>query len=158
MMRSQRILITIICIIIFTLFYENFSFYAQKDFKREKSIATNIIDGDTIVVSGGERIRLLGIDSPEKGEFYYSNAKKKLEALIENKEVELEKGEGDDKDKYGRLLRYIFLNGTNINLKLVEGGYAICYFYEPSVYKESCKQLEENALTNKIGRWQNATN
>jgi micrococcal nuclease len=158
MMRSQRILLTLISIILFALIYDNFSGIFASEAKRENAIATNIIDGDTIVVSGGERVRLLGVDTPEKGEFYYSESKKKLESLIENKEVELERGEGDDKDKYGRLLRYIFLNGTNINLKLVEEGYAICYFYEPSIYKESCKQLEENAIANKIGRWQNSTN
>ncbi len=119
----------------------------------EKTIVTNVIDGDTIVISGGERARLLGMDTPEKGEFYYKEAKEKLEQIIENKEIALER-EGDNKDKYDRLLRYVFLNDTNINLLMVEEGYAICYFYGESKYKEICKSLEQNAMQNKIGRWQ----
>src|SRR3989344_4886614 len=64
-------------------------------------------------------VRLLGINSPEKGELYYDEAEKFLEGLILNKTIKLEKGR-EDKDKYGRLLRYIFINDKNINLKIVE--------------------------------------
>lgn len=121
----------------------------------EKTIVTNVIDGDTIVISGGERVRLLGIDTPEKGEFFYKESKARMEQLVENKEVLLKK-EGENKDKYGRILRYIFLNDTNINLQMVEEGFAICYFYEESKYQAICKDLEENAMQDKIGRWQNS--
>lgn len=129
---------------------------AQHEDKVEKSFVTNVIDGDTIVISGGERVRLLGIDAPEKGEFFYQESKERLEELIENKEIVLER-EGDNKDKYDRLLRYIFLDSRNINLLLVEEGHAICYFYEESRYQSACKGLEETAMQNKIGRWQNQT-
>ena len=122
--------------------------------EQKKSFVTNVIDGDTIVISGGERVRLLGIDAPEKGEFFYKEAKARLEELIENRNVTLER-EGDNKDKYGRLLRYIFAEDTNINLLMVEEGYAICYFYGESKYQDVCREFEENAMQNKIGRWQN---
>lgn len=123
--------------------------------EREKTVVTNVIDGDTIVISGGERVRLLGIDTPEKGELFYKESKERLEQLVENREVSLEK-EGDNKDKYDRLLRYVFLNDTNINLLLVQEGFAICYFYQESKYQQDCKNLEENAMQNRIGRWQKA--
>lgn len=151
-MRRKESLLLLAIFVVSIFLYNNV--FQGKAIEREKTIVTSVVDGDTIVISGGERARLLGIDTPEKGEFFYKEAKARLEQLVENKEVLLER-EGENKDKYGRLLRYLFIDDTNINLKLVEEGYAICYFYEQSKYQEACKKLEENAMTNKIGRWQN---
>lgn len=146
---------TLPAIIIFIAFLFLYSFIDTYILvEKEKTITTNVIDGDTIVINGGERVRLLGIDTPEKGEFYYKEAKARLEQLIENNEISIEK-EGDNKDKYDRLLRYIFLNETNINMEMVEEGYAICYFYGKSRYQSLCRSLEQNAMQNKLGRWQN---
>lgn len=154
MKRETRIIITLLFLVVSIFFYNTFyQGNAAKNAEREKTIVTNVIDGDTIVISGGERIRLLGIDAPEKGEFYYKESKARLEQLIENKEVSLEK-EGENKDKYDRLLRYVFVDDTNINMQMVEEGYAICYFYGKSKYQESCKSLEEKAMNDKTGRWQ----
>lgn len=150
-------IISILIILVVSFFLYNALYQGntiQNQPAREQTIVTNVIDGDTIVISGGERVRLLGIDTLEKGEFFYKESKGRMEQLVENKEVMLEK-EGDNKDQYGRLLRYIFLNDTNINLQMVEEGFAICYFYEESKYQAVCKDLEENAMQNKIGRWQN---
>lgn len=85
-----------------------------------------VIDGDTIV-SNETSIRLLGINSPEKGEKYYSEAKEFLEDLILNKTVRLEFGK-EREDRYRRTLAYLYLGNENINLKLVEKGYANIYF------------------------------
>lgn len=92
----------------------------------EEGRVTRIIDGDTVEI-GNESIRLLGINTPEKGEIYYKEAKELLSGLVLNKTVRLEK-EKEDKDLYGRKLRYIFLNNENINLKLIENGLANSYF------------------------------
>src|SRR3989338_8519092 len=110
-MKIRTIIYLLVFIIVLFLYNSSFGFKPENG----RTIVTNVIDGDTIVISGGERVRLLGIDTPEKGEFFYKEGKARLEELIENKNVTLEK-EGDNKDKYGRLLRYIFLNDTNINL------------------------------------------
>lgn len=150
---KRKIVPLIIIFLLFIFIYSIADNYLPAE--KEKTVVTNVIDGDTIVISGGERVRLLGIDTPEKGEFFYKEAKVRMEQLVESKEVFLEK-EGDNKDKYDRLLRYIFLNDTNVNLLLVEEGYAICYFYGESKYQDSCRQLEDNAMQNKIGRWQKA--
>ncbi len=155
-MKRINAIVTLLFLVISALFYNNFyqGSAISNGQTKEQVTVTNVIDGDTIVIIGGERVRLLGIDTPEKGEFFYKEAKTRLEQLVEKKNVTLEK-EGENKDKYGRLLRYIFIDDTNINLKLVEEGYAICYFYDKSKHQELCKKAEQNAMQNKIGRWQN---
>ncbi|PJB99637.1 MAG: hypothetical protein CO077_00640 [Candidatus Nealsonbacteria bacterium CG_4_9_14_0_8_um_filter_35_12] len=120
----------------------------------EKTIATKIIDGDTIVVEGGNNVRILGIDADESGYPCYNEAKKRLEELILNKEVKLEK-DVTDVDQYKRCLRYVFLADQNIGLELVKEGLAIARFYEPDLkYKEEISLAEKTAIENKIGcKW-----
>jgi len=155
-MKLEKIILSII-LVASVIFLYYFDYKASNPYyEKEKAIVTNVIDGDTIITSGGERIRLLGIDSPEKGEYTYKEAKARLEQLVEQKEVSLLR-EKEDRDQYDRLLRWIFLNDTNINLLLVQEGLARCYFYETSKYQKNCKELETNAIKYKIGMWINAS-
>jgi micrococcal nuclease len=141
------LLIFLICLFVYNTFYQG---KAVQNQAREETVVSNVVDGDTIVISGGERVRLLGMDTPEKGEFFYKEAKQRLEQLIEKRNVTLEK-EGDNKDKYDRLLRYVFIDSVNVNMQMVEEGYANCYFYEKSRYQELCRGLEDKARSEKIG-------
>ncbi len=98
-----------------------------KTFEEANTIHVDrVIDGDTIE-SNKSSIRLLGINTPEKGEEYYLEAKEYLEGRILNKSVRLE---GNEKDLYGRKLAYVFFEGENINLELIENGLANPYFPE----------------------------
>jgi len=105
-------------------------------------------------VEGGSRVRLLGMDTDERGYPCYAEAKKRMEELVLNKEAYLEP-EGEDKDQYGRYLRYIFVDGENINLRMVQEGLAIASFYqEDSKYKAEIIAAEKNAMDNGIGcKW-----
>lgn len=121
----------------------------------EKRIVTKIIDGDTIIVSGGETTRLLGIDADEKGYPCYTQAKKRLENLTLGKEVLLE-SDIEDKDIYGRLLRYVLLDEENINILLVKEGLAIARLENNKKYNQEIKDAEAYAISNKIGcKWAN---
>src|SRR3989344_5226684 len=113
---------------------------------------TNVVDGDTLDLENFGRIRLSGINTPETGECYYQEAKDKLEELVLGKEVYLEKDK-TDLDKYGRRLRYVYLNDIMINKYLVENGFARVYDkYEQDTKRyDELKEIEKLALS--LGVW-----
>lgn len=88
------------------------------------------VDGDTIELANGEKVRYIGMDTPETVDprkpvgCYGHEASAYNKQLVEGKEVVLAK-DLVDKDKYGRLLRYVYLiDGTFVNLQLVQNGFA----------------------------------
>ena len=123
----------------------------------QDSIVTKVIDGDTVVVEGGDHVRLLGMDADEKGYPCYDAAKTRLEELTLEKTVKLE-SDGTDKDQYGRLLRYIFAGGQNIDEQLVAEGLAVARFYpENKKYRTEIDAAEALAIKNKTGcKWSGA--
>ncbi len=150
--KKKKIILIIILLILALLL----KFYPSLDTKlqgflieSETAYIDRIIDGDT-VKSNEISIRLLGINSPEKGEKYYSEAKEFLEELILNETVRLEFRK-DREDKYGRTLAYLYFKEDNINKKIVEEGYANFYF--PSgrdiYYKDFEKAWEKCIEQNK---------
>ncbi len=107
----------------------------------EYATITRVIDGDTLEIDTGERVRLVCIDAPERGEKGYSEAKEFLEDLVLNKEVKLQR-DITDKDKYDRLLRYIYTKeGTFVDELMVLEGHAQAYVYEPDT--RLCPQIIE---------------
>ncbi len=114
---------------LFTINYPYLDRITGNFLNEQKSVhITRVIDGDTIV-AGNETIRLLGINTPERKDYLYNEANEFLNASVFNKTVYLDFGKRET-DKYGRTLAYIFLDGKNINLELVEEGYANPYFLE----------------------------
>lgn len=107
--------------------------------EKESAIVERIIDGDTIVVYNDIHVRLLGVNTPERGEDYYQNAKKFLEEKIANKTILLESG-NEEYDRYGRKLAYVFLNQENINLELVRNGFANPYIYDNDMHTSELRQ------------------
>ena len=117
-------------------------------------LATKVIDGDTFLIEGGYSVRILGIDADERGYPCYDAAKNKLEELILNQEVELEKGT-EDKDQWCRYLRYVFLGDQNISLEMVKEGLAVARSSPEDVkYREELSLAEKEAKDNKVGcKW-----
>jgi len=103
---------------------------------RREQVATvaYVIDGDTIVLRGGGRVRLLQVDAPEvgEGECYSHRATRALRGLLPvGTAVALLPDSGLDRvDRYGRLLRYVFRGGRNVNLSLVSRGAATVWFFK----------------------------
>ena len=120
---------------------------------------TRAVDGDTIEIEGGEKVRYIGIDTPETVDprkpvqCFGIEASKKNKELVEGKTVRLEK-DITDRDKYSRLLRYIWVDELFVNLELVKQGFATSYTYPPDIkYQEEFLAAEKEARENKLGLW-----
>ena len=118
-----------------------------------------VVDGDTITISDGEKVRLIQIDTPELSSkaCYGVEAKLELTKLLSQPgEVTLKADPMLDKvDRYGRSLRYVFIGGTNLNLRLVEIGAAAPYFYrkEKGLYAGALLKAAQSAQKRKLGLW-----
>lgn len=132
----------------------------QEEFKEVKTyLVTKVIDGDTITIEGGQVIRYIGIDTPETVhpskpvECFGTEASNKNKELVEGKRVKLEK-DVSETDKYGRLLRYVWIGDLFVNDYLVREGYAYAYTYPPDVkYAEQFVQAQQEARENNRGLW-----
>ena len=116
---------------------------------------TRVIDGDTIELEGGERVRYIGINAPEKPSGCFAEQSTQFnKELVLNKNIRLQKGP-TDKDNYGRLLRYIYTEGgILVNETLVQTGHAYAFDYnDPHKFSEKFEKLEEEAREEKRGLW-----
>lgn len=124
---------------------------------------TKVIDGDTIEVDDAgriEKVRLLGIDTPELHDprkpvqCFAAEASKKAQDLMNSQIVRLEADPSQgERDKYGRLLRYVYLpDGRQVNLLLVEEGYAHEYTYQSQHYKYQQQYKTAQIAAREAGR------
>lgn len=118
-----------------------------------------VIDGDTIELENGERVRYIGIDTPETVDprkpvqCFGVEASKKNKELVEGKSVRLEK-DITNRDKYNRLLRYVWVGDTLVNLELVKQGFAQSYSYPPDIkYQDQFVAAQKEAREAKGGLW-----
>lgn len=112
-----------------------------------------VIDGDTFRTETGSSVRLLGINAPEISDPGGDIAKHALAWMIMGKELRM-KRDRTDKDDYGRLLRYVFVGGVNVNAEMVRLGYAEVRFFPPdTLYMGEMRELEKVAIRNQHGLW-----
>ncbi|PIY58722.1 MAG: nuclease [Candidatus Yonathbacteria bacterium CG_4_10_14_0_8_um_filter_43_17] len=128
-------------------------------------VITRVVDGDTIVVlinGVQEKVRLIGVDTPEifdprgSAQCFGEEASAFTKSLLESKFVRLEADASqDDRDRYGRLLRYVFLDDdTLINQKIIFEGYGHEYTYRrPYKYQTEFKNAEKGARESQKGLW-----
>ena len=120
-----------------------------------------VIDGDTILLTNGDRVRYIGIDTPETKhpqkpvqvfgqEAYLANKK-----LVEGKQVKLE-FDIQKRDKYGRLLAYVYTGNIFVNAWLIKNGFAAAATFPPNLkHQDLFRRLEKEAKTNNLGLWGN---
>ena len=142
-------------------------------YNHENILVTRVIDGDTLLLESGERVRLIGIDTPEMHDsqkLYKDSQRSKQDKatikamgrrayeftrnLAENKRVRLE-FDVEKKDRYGRMLAYAYLSdGTFVNAKIIEEGYASLMTYPPNVkYVDMFQKLYREARESQRGLW-----
>lgn len=128
---------------------------------RSAEIATvsSVIDGDTVTLLDGRKVRYVGIDAPEtkssdiRAKCFHTEATAENTRLVLNKTVQLLK-DTRNVDKYGRLLRYVYVNGMFVNEQLVAGGFARAKWYPPDTKEQiSIDAAEKLAQEAKRGLW-----
>jgi len=127
---------------------------------RYKQAVKRVYDGDTIILENGERIRFLGINTPEIESRYRDGqtggqiAKKWLEDKIKDQSVFLEY-DSEKRDKYDRLLAHVFtIEGEHLNLSLLQNGLATLSIIPPNLrYSAMLQQAEQDAQQQDLGLW-----
>ena len=125
-------------------------------------LVTRVIDGDTIEIqtpNGPQKVRYIGIDSPElPNECYSRKAKTRNRHLVENRYVRLEE-DVEKTDKYGRWLRYVWVDGKMVNKQLLEEGYARLMIIPPNTkYETRLRNAEKEARLANRGLWSDCVN
>jgi micrococcal nuclease len=116
-----------------------------------------VVDGDTIVVAiggpKGTKVRLIGIDTPERGECFFTAATERMRRLVEGRTVKLVR-DVSETDRYGRLLRYVYVGGEFVNATMVAGGFAAAATYPPDVaHALEFVALARHARLRGLGLW-----
>ncbi|MDP2981115.1 MAG: thermonuclease family protein, partial [Candidatus Omnitrophota bacterium] len=124
----------------------------------------HVVDGDTVELSNGDRVRYIGIDTPEIREKENSNwvykpmpyaeeAKEFNKILVEGKSVRLEY-DVQKKDNYNRDLAYVYIDDKMVNMEMVKQGFAMIHTYPPNVrYTQRFIEAQKDARDNKRGLW-----
>ncbi len=135
--RNKKEAIIALCIVA-VIALLGFAFYLIIYFYSNEKVGDNyvleVIDGDTFEMNTGQMIRLLCVDAPEQGQENYEEARSFLEHLILHRNVRLENADLEsDKDKYGRLLRFVYVNISNreifVNKEIVRLEYGKVFNY-----------------------------
>jgi micrococcal nuclease len=119
----------------------------------DEKLVTRIIDGDTIEVEGGERIRYIGVDTPERGDCYSKEATEVNRRLVEGKKIILEYDVGR-LDRYKRTLAYVYIENIFVNEQLLVEGVARVDTVQPNVkYVQKFLLSQNTAREAQYGLW-----
>lgn len=118
-----------------------------KEVLSEKVI--EVTDGDTLKLESGQKVRLLGINTPEKGKPFYAEAKAYTFQFV-NRTLRFE---SYGYDKYNRLLAHAFDGSLHLNGELISQGLALLYYYEEDRYYTLLDRAEERAREQERGLW-----
>lgn len=114
-------------------------------------------DGDTVTVAVGprrERIRLIGIDAPEKQQAPWGERARAFTArLVLDQEVRVET-DVEPRDRYGRMLGYVYVGDTFVNREVIRSGHAVLLTYPPNVrHVEAFTAAQAEARSRGLGVW-----
>jgi micrococcal nuclease len=126
---------------------------------RGQSKVVAVLDGDTIIIDGGEKVRYAGLNTPETHhpdklpEYCGQEAFEANRRLVAGKTVRLEFDERR-RDKYGRLLAYVYVDGLFVNAELIRQGYAQVSTYKDNQrHHDDFARLQQDAITARRGMW-----
>lgn len=123
----------------------------------EAVTVAEVIDGDTVNLAGGERVRYIGLNTPERDEAYYDEATQLNRQLLNAGQVQLE-FDVEQQDQFGRTLAYVWVDGSLVNLEIVRQGYANMLVVPPNNrYETEFREAEAEAQQAKRGMWQGSS-
>ncbi|MBI5902942.1 MAG: thermonuclease family protein [Deltaproteobacteria bacterium] len=143
----------LIAVLVLSLCWREGGLYAKEPGRY--ALVKKVIDGDTIAVEGGDRVRYLGIDAPESGEPFYEEARQRNAALVGGKTVRLVICGEERRDKYGRLLAWVYSDGVLVNRTLLSEGLARLFIIPPCGLEKAgdFDKAEKEAIGRKAGLW-----
>lgn len=172
-MSRKKVFLGILAVAIFAGFYtagqlirgvtlpakNNAAITSRTSDEGEWARVARAIDGDTIELQNGERVRYIGMDAPEAVDLqkpvqcFGPEATERNRELVLGKSVWLAK-DISEHDKYGRFLRYVWAGDVLVNLELVKEGYALALAVPPDIkYREDIDAAEREAKTASAGLW-----
>jgi micrococcal nuclease len=114
---------------------------------------TEVVDGDTIRLKSGEAVRYIGIDTPEEGASFFREASIANEEILKEGRIKLEY-DREKKDRYGRILAYVWVDTLLVNAELIKRGLASVYMFSPNLrYRNLFVSLQKEARKKKLGIW-----
>lgn len=150
---KYTILFLFIIFLITIRFVEDIGYDRKPD---DRFIISKIIDGDTVELMGGDKLRLLSIDTPEKGSLFHDDAKNFLSNLTIGKTAKIEFAR-TRRDRYGRLLGYLYIDSIFINKSILDNGLGYLYLFKDNeLNTKEIKQLlsaQQKAIDKKLGIW-----
>lgn len=172
-MRTKTVQIKKLASILLTIVLALLTYYYQEPIQKAVTSAPQVVasdytvveadDGDTVKVKMGDKIetvRFIGVDTPETHDprkavqCYGQQASDFTKNLLLGKQVRLESDPNDsDRDKYKRLLRYVYLGDELINAKLIKEGYGFAYVVFPFTHLDEFRQYESDARAQNKGLW-----
>lgn len=153
-LRRQKIFFTVVLLLFFVFSVKGSCFGAEAEEFVSVEL-TWVVDGDTIALKGGERVRYAGIDTPERGERFYKAASRRNAELLKAGNIKIKVCREDSRDKYGRLLAWVFVDGVDVAELLLREGLARVMTIPPCglVRLESYRSLELEAKELGHGIW-----
>ncbi len=157
-------LITLLLFLLFSISHYVFSDTPSNPQENGLRKVVRVVDGDTLVLSPDEKIRLIGVNTPETKhpkkpvECFGQQAKEFTKKMVSGKKMRLEFDEVNralgHKDRYGRTLAYVYLDdGTFLNAEIIRQGYGHAYTGFPFRYLEQFRSLERQARRRGTGLW-----
>jgi len=119
-------------------------------------IVTRIIDGDNLELDNGKSVRLYGINCPEKKQPLSQESIDLTTKLALNQEIRIEYQPNYMEDRWDRILGYVFIDDTNLNVELVKSGLCEVVIYEKRaklIYQDELLEAQELAKEQKLGKW-----
>lgn len=122
----------------------------------DRFVVSRILDGDTMELRGGDKLRLLGLDTPEEGQRFYDEATELLTRLSLGETARIEYSHRR-RDKYGRLLGYLYVDSLFVNRTIIDSGLGYVYLFRDNDLESEPVRLmieaQRSAIGRRVGLW-----